>query len=108
MPPTSVYLVCPLSSARIAASLIRRGVSKSGSPAPNEITLMPWARMALARACMASVGDGASVFIRSASMGNLLSAALLAEPLLDHRRDQARDRSAQRRHFLDEARGDEG
>ena len=72
MPPTSVYLVCPLSIARIAASLIRAGVSKSGSPAPKEITSMPCARIAFALACMARVGEGASVFIRSASMGSCL------------------------------------
>src|SRR5437867_5875866 len=96
MPPTSVYLVWPLSSARIAASLIRRGVSKSGSPAPKEITLMPWARMALALACMASVGDGASVFMRSASMG-LAFCKLLGEPPLDGRGDEAVDGGAQDR-----------
>ncbi len=72
MPPTSVYLVCPFSIARTAASLMREGVSKSGSPAPKEITSMPCARIAFALACMARVGEGASVFIRSASMGSCL------------------------------------
>src|SRR6266581_4922255 len=101
MPPTSVYLVWPLSIARIAASLIRDGVSKSGSPAPKEITSMPWARMALALACMASVGDGASVFIRSASMDGLLSREFPREPLLDRGGDEAGDGRAQRGDFLD-------
>src|SRR5213593_3477896 len=100
MPPTSVYLVWPLSSARIAASLIRRGVSKSGSPAPNEITSMPWARMALARACMARVGDGASVFRRSASTWLPLR-EFLGEAPLDGRGDQAVDGGAERGDLLD-------
>src|SRR4026209_1001390 len=113
MPPTSVYLVWPFSSARTAASLIRRGVSKSGSPAPKEITSMPCARRARALACMASVGEGASVFIRSASMGLLacglaVSRKFLGEPLLDRRGHHAGARRAQRGHLFDEARGDVG
>src|SRR5262245_12852259 len=106
MPPTSVYLVWPCSIARLAASLMRLGVSKSGSPAPKEITSIPWARMALALACMASVGDGASVFRRSASIGDLLSREFLSEPGLDGGRHQAGDGGAEGGHFLDEARGD--
>ena len=47
---------------------MRRGVSKSGSPAPKEMTSMPCARMALALACMARVGEGWRVASRSASM----------------------------------------
>src|SRR3989441_1943677 len=46
---------------------MRSGVSKSGSPAPNEMTSTPRARSALALAWTASVDDGASVFTRSAS-----------------------------------------
>src|SRR5882724_8727583 len=110
MPPTSVYLVCPVSIARIAARLIRAGVSKSGSPAPKEITSMPCARIAFALACMASVGEGASVFIRSASMGSRLGlpgfGELLAQALLHRRRHQAGDGRAERGDLLDEARGD--
>src|SRR5438876_10618088 len=101
MPPTSVYLVWPLSIARIAASLIRRGVSKSGSPAPKEITLMPWARMALALACMASVGDGAIVFMRSASMGLALR-VFLGEPPLVGRGVEAVDGGVLRGDVVDE------
>src|SRR5262245_24112484 len=120
MPPTSVYFVCPCSMARIAASLMRRGVSKSGSPAPNEITSIPCARMALARACMARVADGASVFRRSASMGTwpwgraracarekaLGARELPGEALLDHRRHEPGDPRSEQRDLLDEARGD--
>ena len=58
MPAVSVYLVRPSASARIAAAFTRSGVSKSGSPALKERTSMPWARIARARAAMASVGDG--------------------------------------------------
>src|SRR4051794_18527028 len=105
MPPTSVYLVWPCSIARIAASLMRRGVSKSGSPAPNEITSMPCARMALALACMASVGDGASVFRRSASIG-LAAGKPVAEAILDRRRHQSGDGRAERRDLLDQPRRD--
>src|ERR1051326_6577482 len=43
-----VYLVCPLSRAALAASLINPGVSKSGSPAPNPTTSMPAFFMAAA------------------------------------------------------------
>src|SRR5438093_13715063 len=100
MPPTSVYFVCPLCIARSAASLIRAGVSKSGSPAPNEITSIPWDRSSLALACTARVDDGASVFSRSASTARssagadarLLQGALLGEPLLDGGRNHAVDR----------------
>src|SRR5881396_965025 len=69
MPPTSVYFVWPRRMAWTAASLMRWGVSKSGSPAPNEITSMPRARSSLALACTASVEDGANVLRRSASTG---------------------------------------
>src|SRR5262245_502659 len=96
--------------ARTAASLMRWGVSKSGSPAPKEITSIPWARMALARACMASVGDGASVFRRSASMANLPSGVSRSElrdqALLDQRRHHTGHGRAERRDFLDEPRRD--
>src|SRR5688572_17467158 len=117
MPPTSVYFVWPRRMAATAASLIRSGVSKSGSPAPNEITSTPRARSALALACTASVEDGASVFRRSASTRSSLGrrpapASLerifLGEALLDDGRDHARHRGAEARHLLDEPRGDVG
>src|SRR2546422_5579497 len=66
-PATSVYFVWPRRIASTAAALMRSGVSKSGSPAPNEMTSTPRARSALALAWTASVDDGASVFTRSAS-----------------------------------------
>src|SRR4051794_29981288 len=58
VPSTSVYLVAPASSARLAASLMCEGVSKSGSPAPKLMTSSPLARRAAALAETASVGDG--------------------------------------------------
>src|SRR5215471_7028889 len=92
---------------------MRRGVSKSGSPAPKEMTSIPWARMALALACMANVGDAASVFIRSASI-QLVSLGTQAltlrefprEAFLDGGRNEAIHPGAQGRDFLDQARGD--
>src|SRR5258708_21980424 len=85
MPPTSVYFVWPARNAWIAASWIRSAVSKSGSPAPNEITSTPRRRSSRVFACTASVDDGASVFRRSASTARLLrrrTAALLGRVLL--------------------------
>ena len=58
-PLLGVYLVIPLARASAAACLTCPGVSKSGSPAPNPITSSPWARICLARAETASVGEGA-------------------------------------------------
>src|SRR5881296_3840813 len=58
MPPTSVYLVLPASMARIAASLMLAGVSKSGSPAPRPMTLRPAAFSARALSVTAMVADG--------------------------------------------------
>src|SRR5688572_22612994 len=117
MPPTSVYFVCPRRMAATAASLIRSGVSKSGSPAPNEITSTPQARSSLALACTASVEDGASVFRRSASTRPSLRCPrdarpaslereLLGEALLDDGRNHPRHRGPEAGHLLDEPRGD--
>src|SRR5437667_3760178 len=64
MPPTSVYLVLPASMARIAASLMLPGVSKSGSPAPRPMTLRPAAFSARALSVTAIVADG---FTRSSA-----------------------------------------
>src|SRR5690349_13141670 len=116
MPPTSVYLVWPRRMASTAASLMRCGVSKSGSPAPNEITSIPWLRSSLALAWTARVEDGASVFKRSASTSCLLAARgagsagreLLGEPLLDDGRHHAVDGGAVAGHLLDEPRRDVG
>src|SRR5688572_19850399 len=61
-----VYLVWPLSSAALAASLMKAGVSKSGSPAPNPTTSTPAFRSAAALALTASVIDSDTRLIRSA------------------------------------------
>src|SRR5436189_2790641 len=67
-----VYLVCPLSSATLTASLMNEGVSKSGSPAPKPTTSTPAFFSALALALTASVMDSATNFIRSANCMTLL------------------------------------
>ena len=59
-----VYLVCPLSSAALAASLMNAGVSKSGSPAPKPTTSTPAFFIALALALTARVIDSETSFIR--------------------------------------------
>ena len=58
MPSTAVYLVLPLLIACIAAFLICKGVSKSGSPAPNPIISFPSFLSSLAFDVTAIVGDG--------------------------------------------------
>src|SRR5687768_14731568 len=65
-----VYFVWPLSSAALAASLIKPGVSKSGSPAPKPTTSTPAFFMAPALALTARVMESATSFIRSAR-GNI-------------------------------------
>src|SRR5436190_1765090 len=65
-----VYLVSPLSSAALAASLMNAGVSKSGSPAPNPTTSTPAFFSAAALALTARVIDSETRLIRSAS-GNM-------------------------------------
>ena len=67
MQGVGVYLVCPLSSAALAASLMNAGVSKSGSPAPKPTTSTPAFLSALALALTARVIDSETSFIRSAS-----------------------------------------
>ncbi len=57
MPSTAVYLVLPSRMARIAASLMFSGVSKSGSPAPRPITSRP-AAFELARLVRHRDGGG--------------------------------------------------
>src|ERR1700722_13415734 len=64
MPSTAVYLVLPASMARMAASLILAGVSKSGSPAPRPMTLRPAALSTRALSVTAMVADG---FTRSSA-----------------------------------------
>src|SRR5262249_61412995 len=96
----------------LAASLMRSGVSKSGSPAPQEIPATPRRESSRALACTASVDDGASVFKRSASTAwllrrrtaALLGRVLLGESLLDDRRHHAGHRGAEAGDFLDEPR----
>src|SRR3954467_14876438 len=61
-----VYLVWPLSSDALAASLMKAGVSKSGSPAPKRTTSMPCFCMALAFAPTARVMDSEIKDVRSA------------------------------------------
>src|SRR5262249_22961436 len=58
MPAVTGYLVKPLLSAAIAASLMYCGVSKSGSPAVRAATSSPFAARALALAVSASVAGG--------------------------------------------------
>src|SRR3954469_5781603 len=58
VPDTSVYFVSPASIARIAASLILRGVSKSGSPCDRLITFFPSAIIRRATVEMAMVRLG--------------------------------------------------
>src|SRR5687768_10793446 len=69
-----VYFVCPRSSAALAASLMKAGVSKSGSPAPKPTTSMPAFFIALALALTARVIESLTSFIRSAraNMGESL------------------------------------
>src|SRR5882757_7375952 len=61
-----VYLVWPLSSAALATSLMKAGVSKSGSPAPKPTTSTPAFLRALALALTARVIESDTSFIRSA------------------------------------------
>src|SRR5437868_3968269 len=72
MPPTSVYLVLPASMARIAASLMLAGVSKSGSPAPSPMTLRPAAFSARALSVTAMVADGLTRSSAAASRGSVI------------------------------------
>src|SRR3954452_9265927 len=67
VPPAAVYLVKPLFIAAIAASLMCCGVSKSGSPAPMEITSLPSAFRRAALAETARVGEGLMAFRRLAA-----------------------------------------
>ena len=75
VPSTAVYLVSPASIARLAASLMFCGVSKSGSPALKPITSLPAAFSSFALSDMAMVGDGLMRCMRSAmkDMGELAS-----------------------------------
>ena len=57
MPPTGVYLVLPSLIAWIAPSLIKSGVSKSGSPAAKPIISIPCDFNNEAFAVTARVGD---------------------------------------------------
>ena len=60
VPGVGVYFVCPSRMARIPASLIWSGVSKSGSPAPKPTTGIPSAFICLNFELTASVADGAT------------------------------------------------
>src|SRR3954469_7253862 len=82
MPPVAVYLVKPASRAALAASLMCRGVSKSGSPAAKLTTSAPLAASALAFALSDSVGDGLIALSRFASC--MCSALVLRFELLEH------------------------
>ena len=62
MPETGVYFVNPLLIAFIAASLIKSGVSKSGSPAASAIISLPSALSFMALAVIARVGDSSIRF----------------------------------------------
>src|SRR5450432_2084614 len=67
VPPAAVYFVKPLRIAAIAASLMKSGVSKSGSPAPIEITSLPSAFSLAALAETARVGEGLMTLRRFAT-----------------------------------------
>src|ERR1039457_6046933 len=72
VPSTAVYLVAPLSSAHLAASLMWLGVSKSGSPAAKLMTSTPWERSSAAFAVTFMVIDGATEDRRFASPSGML------------------------------------
>ncbi len=55
VPPTGVYLVCPASSARFAASSTCGGVAKSGSPTESAMMSLPSSRSSVARSVTAAV-----------------------------------------------------
>ena len=69
VPATSVYFVSPARIARMAASLTLSGVSKSGSPADNEITSRPAAFKARALEEIAIVWLGLILSRRAAVRG---------------------------------------
>src|SRR5690348_8311453 len=110
MPPTSVYLPTPLSSAARAASLMWSGVSKSGSPAPKLITSSPSALSLAAFAVTASVIDGLIGSRRDASLiGNVMEplasgslGELGGERGDDRRRHETRDVTSEARALLDQ------
>ena len=58
VPSTAVYLVCPFLIASIAALLTLSGVSKSGSPDPNDMISAPFALSSLAFCVTEIVGEG--------------------------------------------------
>ena len=64
MPLLGVYFVNPSFKALIAASVMCCGVAKSGSPAPNPTTSIPFAFISLALASIARVRDGVSAAAR--------------------------------------------
>src|SRR5258707_11577935 len=64
MQGVGVYLVWPLSRAVFAASLMKAGVSKSGSPAPKPTTSTPAFFSALALALTARVMESATSLTR--------------------------------------------
>jgi len=64
VPEVAVYFVWPAFSASMAACLMKSGVSKSGSPAPNPTTSMPCAFISLARVVTAIVADGGTACAR--------------------------------------------
>src|SRR5947209_19494045 len=67
VPGVGSYLVLPACSALMSASLMKEGVSKSGSPAPKETTSTPAFLRALALAVTARVMDSAMSLRRLAS-----------------------------------------
>src|SRR4051812_29590902 len=67
VPGVGSYLVLPACRALMAASLMKPGVSKSGSPAPKETTSTPAFLRALALAVTASVMDSAMSLRRLAN-----------------------------------------
>src|SRR4030042_4624197 len=72
VPPTGVYRVNPSLMARMAASRMFAGVSKSGSPTPKWTMSTPWAFSWLALAFRARVAEGGIWRIRRASCNVLV------------------------------------
>src|SRR5690606_15600303 len=92
IPSTAVYFVLPSRIARIAASLMFSGVSKSGSPAASEITSRPRAFRSRAFCVAAMVADG---WMRlSASEIKPMTSLLLAGALPNRVKDRAQPKPA--------------
>src|SRR5262249_12269894 len=111
VPELAVYFVKLASIALWAAAETWGGVGKSGSPAPKSTTSTPCALSFMASAATFIVGDTEMRAVRAASCmrsgpQRLPGVALLAQPGLDKRRHEVRDRAAERDDLLHEPRAD--